>query len=120
MKWFGKDPLKLRAFLWNLTRVSFESPFGPTGVSLSQPKVVSHDYPLDRHHHHNHQISHQLEHNISLLLQRNEPRTVRRTNTRPTVLDRSVTDTELAQIMTHHLRLDFHLVELLPGVDSAD
>lgn len=29
-----------------------------------------------------------------------------------------VTDTELRQIMTHHLRLDLHLIELLATVDA--
>jgi hypothetical protein len=47
------------------------------------------------------------------LLQRNKPRTVRRANTGPSVLDRLVTDAELAQIEPHHLRLDLDLVELL-------
>lgn len=29
-----------------------------------------------------------------------------------------ITDTELAQIEPHHLRLDLHLIELLPAVDA--
>jgi hypothetical protein len=34
------------------------------------------------------------------------------------MLDRLVRDAELAQIMAHHLWLDFHLVELLAAVDT--
>ena len=34
------------------------------------------------------------------------------------MLDRLVRDGELAQIMSHHLRLDLHLIELLARVDS--
>jgi hypothetical protein len=33
------------------------------------------------------------------------------------MLNRLITDTELAQIMPHHLRLNFHLIELLSRVD---
>jgi len=33
------------------------------------------------------------------------------TNTRPSVLDRFVTDAELSQMMTDHFRLDFNTVE---------
>ena len=54
------------------------------------------------------------------LLQRNEPRRVRSTNTRSTVLDRLIRDRELAQIVTHHLRLDLNRVELLPRVNTND
>src|SRR5271156_4311054 len=54
------------------------------------------------------------------LLQRNKPRTVRRANTGPSVLDRLVTDAELAQIEPNHLRLDLDLVELLARVDAND
>lgn len=42
---------------------------------------------------------------------------MRRPDTRPPVLDRLVTDGKLAQIEPHHLRLDFHLIVFLPGVD---
>ena len=45
---------------------------------------------------------------------------MRRTNPRPSVLDRLVTDTELRQIVPHHLWLDFHLIELLSRVDTND
>lgn len=34
------------------------------------------------------------------------------------MLHRLVTDTKLAQIEPHHLRLDLHLIELLPAVDA--
>src|SRR4051794_7523638 len=54
------------------------------------------------------------------LLQRNKSRTVRRANTGPSMLDRLVTDAELAQIEPHHLRLDLDLVELLARVDAND
>lgn len=54
------------------------------------------------------------------LLQRNKPRTMRSTNTRPTMLDRLVTDTELGQIMPHHLRLDLDLVEFFAAVHTND
>jgi len=54
----------------------------------------------------------------SPLLQRNETRRVRGTNTGPTVLDRLVCDGELAKVVANHLRLDLHLVELLSGVDA--
>jgi hypothetical protein len=43
-----------------------------------------------------------------------------RANTGPSVLDRLVTDAELAQIEPHHLRLDLDLVELLARVDADD
>ena len=43
-----------------------------------------------------------------------------RANTGPSVLDRLVTDAELAQIEPHHLRFDFDLVELLARVDADD
>jgi hypothetical protein len=42
---------------------------------------------------------------------------MRRTNTRPSMLNRLVTNAELAQIMPHHLWLDLHLVELLAAVN---
>jgi hypothetical protein len=54
------------------------------------------------------------------LLQRNKSRRVRRTNTRPTMLNRLVRDRELPQVVSHHLRLDFDLIELLSAVDSND
>ena len=40
------------------------------------------------------------------------------TNTWSTVLDRLVRDREFSQVMAHHFRLDFHLVELLAAVDA--
>jgi hypothetical protein len=55
-----------------------------------------------------------------LLLQWNESRRVCRTDTGSTVLDRLVGDRELAQVVSHHFRLDFHLVELLSTVDTND
>jgi len=54
------------------------------------------------------------------LLQRNESRRVSGTNTGSTVLDRLVRDRKLSQIVTHHFRLDFDLVEFLAGVDTND
>ncbi len=45
---------------------------------------------------------------------------MRRTNTRSTVLDWFVTDTELGQIESYHLRLDLDLVEFFARVDSND
>lgn len=45
---------------------------------------------------------------------------MRGTNTRSPVLYRLVTDTELPQVEAHHLRLDLHLIELLPTVDADD
>jgi hypothetical protein len=63
-------------------------------------------------------VSLDQSHPQSLLLQWNKPRTVCRANTRPSVLDRLVTDAELAQVEPHHLRLDLDLVELLPAVDT--
>jgi hypothetical protein len=41
-------------------------------------------------------------------------------NPRPSMLDRLVTDTELAQVEPHHLRLDLDLVELLAGINADD
>ena len=74
------------------------------------------------------------------LLQRNEPRAMRSTNTRPTMLNRFAAPTlaslhtpphplrasranllrnrELGKIMPHHLRLNLHLIELLARVDT--
>jgi len=57
---------------------------------------------------------------ISRLLQRDEPRRVRGTDTRPSVLDGVVGDRELAKVVTDHLRLDLDRVELLAGVDAND
>lgn len=54
----------------------------------------------------------------TILLQRNKPRAVRSSNTRPPMLNRFVRDRELAQIKAHHLRLDLYLIELLPRVNS--
>lgn len=34
------------------------------------------------------------------------------------MLHRLIADTELPQIEAHHLRLDLHLIELLPAVDA--
>ncbi len=51
-------------------------------------------------------------------LQRNEPRAVRRSNTGSSVLDRLITDREFTQIMPHHLRFDFHLIEFLARVNA--
>ena len=45
---------------------------------------------------------------------------MRGTNTRSSVLDWLVTDTELGQVVSHHLRLNFDGVELLARVDSDD
>jgi hypothetical protein len=54
------------------------------------------------------------------LLQRNKSRGVGGTNTGSTVLDRLVRDRKFSQIVAHHFRLDFHLVELLARVDTND
>jgi len=74
------------------------------------------------------------------LLERNESGRVRGADTRPTMLDRLAVegsassphlrlfstrsgvlgDGELAQVVAHHLGLDFDLVELLAGVDAND
>ena len=54
------------------------------------------------------------------LLQRNEPRAVRRANSRPAVLDGLVADAELGEVEPDHLRLDLDLVELLAAVDADD
>ena len=73
------------------------------------------------------------------LLEGNETRRVGGTDTRPSVLDRLAIELvsisgllflgtqghvlgnrELAQVVANHLRLDFHLVELLARVDAND
>ena len=72
------------------------APFEPTLVSVLSQSILS----------------------LHALFQWNKPRTVRRPNTRPSVLHRFITDTELAQIMPHHLRLDLNLVELLSAVHT--
>ena len=43
---------------------------------------------------------------------------MRSPNPRPSMLDRSVRDTELAEIKPDHLRLDLDLIELLATVDT--
>ena len=52
------------------------------------------------------------------LLQRNKPRRMCSSDTRPSVLDWLVTDAEFPKIEPHHLRLDFHLIKLFATVDS--
>ena len=54
------------------------------------------------------------------LFQRNESRTVRRTDPGPAVLDGLVADAEFAEVEANHLRLDLDLVEFLAAVDSDD
>ena len=56
-------------------------------------------------------------HSSRSLLQRNEPRTMRRANTRPPMFNRFITDRKLAQIKADHLRLDLDLVEFLARID---
>lgn len=55
---------------------------------------------------------------VETSLERNEPGRVGSTNTRPSVLDRLVTDGELSKIMANHLGLDLNLIEGLAIVDS--
>jgi hypothetical protein len=54
------------------------------------------------------------------LSERDESRRVSGTNTRSTVLDRLVGQTELAQVVSDHLSLDFDLVERLAVVHTDD
>ena len=50
--------------------------------------------------------------------ERDKPRRVGGTDTRPTVLDRLVGDGELCEIVANHLRLDLNLVKGLAIVDT--
>ncbi len=45
---------------------------------------------------------------------------MRRPNARPPMLHRLIANTKLPQIEPHHLRLDLHLIELLPAIDAND
>lgn len=67
--------------------------------------IYRHRLPLDPHSPH------------IILLQWNKPRTVGSSNTRSPMLNRLIRDRKLAQIESHHLGLDLHLVELLPRVN---
>lgn len=43
---------------------------------------------------------------------------MRRPDPRSPMLNRLIADRELPQIKAHHLRLDLHLIELLPRIDA--
>jgi len=45
---------------------------------------------------------------------------MRRPYARPPMLHRLIANTKLPQIEPHHLRLDLHLIELLPAIDAND
>lgn len=57
---------------------------------------------------------------LLLSFKRNEPWGVSSTNTRPSVLNRLVTDREFSKIVTDHFRFNFNLIEGLPIVDTND
>jgi hypothetical protein len=60
------------------------------------------------------------KHNLDLSLQRNEPRRVSGTNTRPTVLHWLVREGKLCKVVANHLRFDLNLVEGFTVVDTDD
>ena len=66
----------------------------------------------------NNHLYHFLQSITSFLLQRNELRTVSRTNTRAVMLHRSISKRELAQIVTNHLSLDLNVVEVVTIVHT--
>ena len=63
-------------------------------------------------------LYHFLQSITSFLLQRNELRTVSRTNTRAVMLHRSISKRELAQVVTNHLSLNLNVVEVVTIVHT--
>lgn len=94
-------------------------------ASIEQSKAIETEHENHNHHSLKHVILSSsplpkpLQHHHSHpLLQRNKPTTMRRPNPRPSMLNRLVTDTELAQIKPDHLRPNLDLIELLAAVDA--